>query len=120
MFADDATAAGKLLALPQWWQHLTVIGLEIGYHSNAIKTHLAVKPKLLDEATKLFENTNVQITTQGQRHLGAAIGTPTFAEEYVAGKIDKCMVEISSLSKLAFSQPHAAYTAFVHGLVSRW
>ena len=108
-FADDATAAGKLLALP----HLIVIGLEIGYHPNAIKTHLAVKLKLLDEATKLFENTNVQITTQEQRHLGAAIGTSTFAEEYVAGKIEKWMAEISSLSKLALSQP-------LHGLVSRW
>ena len=63
---------------------------------------------------------NVQITTQGQRHLGAAIGTPTFAEEYVAGKIEKWTAEISSLSKLALSQPHAAYTAFVHGLVGRW
>ena len=43
-FADDATAASKLLALQQWWQHLTVIGPEIGYHTNAIKTHLVVKP----------------------------------------------------------------------------
>ena len=35
-FADDATAAGKLLALQQWWQHLTVIGPEIGYHPNSL------------------------------------------------------------------------------------
>ena len=28
---DDATAAGKLLALLQWWQHLTVIGPSFGY-----------------------------------------------------------------------------------------
>ena len=60
---------------------LTVIGPEIGYHPNAIKTHFVVKPELFDEETKLFENTNVQITTWGQRHLGAPVGTPNFAEE---------------------------------------
>ena len=59
-----------------------------------------MKPELLDEATKLLENTNVQIPTQGQRHLGASIGTPTFEEEYVAGKIEKWTAVISSLSKL--------------------
>ena len=78
-----------------------------------------MKPELLDEVTKLFENTNVQITTQEQRHLGAVIRTPTFAEKYVAGKIEKWMAEISSLSKLALSQQHVAYTAFVHGVVGR-
>ena len=50
----------------------------------------------------------LQITTQWQRHLGAAIGMRTFAEEYVAGKIEKWTAEISSLSKLPLSQPHAA------------
>lgn len=32
-FADDATAAGKLKDLHQWWKHLTEIGPELGYHS---------------------------------------------------------------------------------------
>ena len=45
-FADDATAAGKLQALLQWWQHLTVIGPSFGYYPNARKTHLVVKPDL--------------------------------------------------------------------------
>ena len=74
-FADDATAAGRLATLHQWWQHVTTIGPDFGYYPNASKTHLVVKPELVSEAKKMFENTEVQISTNGQRHLGAAIGT---------------------------------------------
>ena len=120
VFADDITAAGKLQALQKWWQLQTELGPLIGYHPNAIKTHLVVKPELLDKAIKLFETTNVQITTHGHRHLGAAIGTSSFEEGYIANKIEKWTTEISSFFKLALSQPQAAYAAFVHGLVGRW
>ena len=119
-FADDATAAGKLRALLQWWQHLTVIGPSFGYYPNASKTHLVVKPDLMDEAAEIFHSTKVQITSKGQRHLGAAIGTPSFAEEYVALKVEKWSAEISALSSLAHSQPHVAYAAFVHGIAAKW
>ena len=118
-FADDATAAGKLRALLQWWQHLTVIWPSFGYYPNASKTHLVVKPDLMDEAAEIFHSTKVQITPKGQRHLGAAIGTPSFAEEYVALKVEKWLAEISANSFLAHSQPHAAYAAFVHGISAK-
>ena len=74
----------------------------------------------MDEAVKIFGDTAVQITSQGQRHLGAAIGTSSFAEEYVTLKVEKWTAEISALSTLAQSQPHAAYAAFVHGVAGRW
>ena len=38
-FADDATAAGRLKALQQWWQHLTAIGPNFGYFPNATTLH---------------------------------------------------------------------------------
>ena len=62
----------------------------MGYFPNASKTHLVIKPELMDEATKIFTNTSTQITTQGQRHLGAAIGTTSFAEtcDAQSGKMD--------------------------------
>ena len=65
-FVDDATAAGKLRALMQWWQHLTDIGPAIGYYPNASKSHLVVKPELMNETVKIFGDTAVQITSQGQ------------------------------------------------------
>ena len=35
-------------------------------------------------------------------------------------KIDCWISEIDKLSSIAISQPHAAYTSFTHGLISRW
>ena len=58
-----------------------------GYHPNAAKTYLIVKPQLYDSAKQLFQDTNGQITCDGQRHLGAATGTPLFTEEYVSKKV---------------------------------
>ena len=80
---------------------------------------MIVKPELADEAKKMFENTNVQISTNGQRHLGAAIGTQEFIEAYAAQKIEKWVNEIESLTEIACTYPHAAYAAFVHGAIGR-
>ena len=40
------------------------------------------------------------------------------AEEYVASKVQTWTDEIKRLTKVATSQPHAAYAAFTHGLSS--
>ena len=119
-FADDATAAGRLATLHQWWHHVTTIGPDFGYYPNASKTHLVAKPELVSKAKKMFENTEVQISTNGQRHLGAAIGTHEFIEAYAAQKIEKWVNEIESLTAIACTHPHAAYAAFVHGVIGRW
>ena len=51
-FADDVTAAGRLATLHKWWQLVTTIGPEFRYNPNASKTHLVVKPKLLEKPKK--------------------------------------------------------------------
>ncbi len=42
-YADDASAAGSLSSLRNWWGNLTSIGPAFGYHANAIKTWLITK-----------------------------------------------------------------------------
>ena len=49
-FADDASAAQKLVGLKNWWNNMTKIGLEYGYLPNASKTWLIVKEERLKEA----------------------------------------------------------------------
>jgi hypothetical protein len=41
-----------------------------------------VKPEFENVANNAFAGTDVRITTHGKRHLGAAIGSKTFTEEY--------------------------------------
>ena len=100
-FVDDATAAGQLALVLQWWKQLLSLGSLYGYYPNANKTYLIVKPHLYDSAKQLFQDTNVQIMCHGQRHLGAAIRTWLFTEEYVFRKVKTWSDELLTLSSIA-------------------
>ena len=79
-----------------------------------------VKPEFENVAKDAFAGTDVRITTHGKRHLGAAIGSKTFTEEYVGNKVHEWTNDIMNLARIASSQPHAAYAAYIHGLSNRW
>ena len=119
-FADDATAAASCHNLRSWWDQLSAIGPQYGYHPNASKTFLVVKDEYEDEAKTVFGDTNISVTTRGKRHLGAAVGSRDFTTEYVSRKVKEWCDELMSLAKIAKSQPHAAFAAFNHGMTSKW
>ena len=79
-----------------------------------------VKEEHAAQAAELFQDTEICITKEGRRHLGAALGSQTFVEAYVSGKVEEWIKEIKQLAKIASSQPHAAYAALTHGLTSKW
>ena len=76
---------------------------------------LIVKPHLLTIAKSIFADTGMQITDQGQRHLGAALGFREFAEGFVAKKVCSWSSEVLALAEIATNHPHAAFCAFTHG-----
>ncbi len=119
-FADDATSAASCSKLKTWWDDLIELGLTFGYYPNGSKTHLIVKPEHKEIARQLFTDTGVNVSIEGKRHLGAALGSRTFTEEYVTNKVQGWVQEITRLAEVATTQPHAAYAAFTHGLSSRW
>ena len=77
-------------------------------------------PLAMATASEAFHNTGVQIISQGKWYLGAALGTASFIEAYVGLQVEKWVLEIEGLASIASSQPHAAYTAFTHGLSTSW
>ena len=77
-YADDASAAGGIKELRRWWDLLVRIGPNYGYYPNASKTWLIVKPDSLLWAQTAFKESGVSITSEGRKHLGAAIGTEAF------------------------------------------
>lgn len=119
-FADDAAGVGTLVNLKKWWSCLVKIGPLFGYHPNAAKTCLVVKEEKEEEAKCVFQDTGICITTEGKRHLGAAIGSSSFVERFVSKKVDEWSEEVEKLASVAGSQPHAAYAAFVHGTKHKW
>ena len=66
-----------------------------------INSWLIIKSDCFFKAIHIFNNTNVQITAQGRRHLGAALGTGQLRNEYIFEKINKCVEELHVLSEIA-------------------
>ena len=120
-YADDNNAAGKLDALRKWWDTLTLLGPRFGYFPSHKKTVLVVKTThAANTAKELFRGTGVEITLQGHRHLGAAIGSNHFKDDYVKGKVAKWIADVKELSELAVEEPQVALAAFTKGICHRW
>ena len=115
--ADDATGAGKILPLKRWWDLIKTEGVKHGYHVNKpSKSWLILKDAdRLEEVKEVFQNSPINITTSGKRHLGAALGSDEFKNSYIDEKVTDWCNNITKLSKIAHSQPHAAFAAFIHG-----
>ena len=69
------------------------------------------KPNHLSEAVAAFEDTNINITCEGNSYLGVANGTTKYLNELVTGKGDEWLKELKLLSAIAISQLHAAFAA---------
>ena len=57
---------------------------------------------------------------ESQQHLGAALGSQAFAEEYVSKKVTDWVNKITLLSEIAQTRSHSAYCALTHGLIGHW
>ena len=114
--ADDATSAGKLVPLKEWWDTIKKEGVKYGYFVKPSKSWLILKdPLKLDECKELFADSQINITLEGKRHLGAALGSVNFKDEYIDEKVRNWVNDIKTLADIAKTQPYAAYAAFIHG-----
>ena len=119
-FADDFTGIGTIEALREWWNLILEFGPLIGYFPNAKKSVLIVKQEYYEQAMTIFADTEIEITTEGSKHLGACIGNAEFKKEYVEKKVEKWRKEIQVLSKIARTHPHTAYSAFTKGVQHKY
>ena len=87
---------------------------------NGLKSWLITKPALQSEAERLFDGTGVSISTSGRPHLGAPLGSQSFVEEFMSGKVSHWCEMLSMLSQFAVSHPQAAYATYTHGFISMW
>ena len=118
--ADDSAGGGSIVQLYNWYRQLSKEGQKFGYLVNGRKSWLIVKSDVLAvEAKKVFGD-EVNIATEGQRHLGAVIGSQEFKDQYCREKVLGWKGELEALSEIARSQPHAAYTVFTKGYKSKF
>ena len=79
------------------WDRVETLGPGIGYHPNARKSVLIVKPEHDDRAVETFAGTDIVVTKDGQKHLGAAIGTDEFKKKFVNEKVHEWVKEIMTV-----------------------
>ena len=77
-----------------------------------------MKPEYIKQATTLFAGLGIQVTAGGHRHLGAVIGSVAFRDGFVKKHVNEWIVEVSVRS--CPNTASCCYSAFVHGLTSRW
>ena len=118
-FADDLAGAQNLLNLKKWWENIEKFGPLLGYFPKASKSWLVVKPNLVDEAERIFDGTNINITMEGRKYVGGFIGSEEGTSIYSQKRIEEWIEQLSRLSEIAKIEPHAAYTAFITGFVNK-
>jgi hypothetical protein len=89
------------------------IGPDFEYYANATNhgSLSRMNMHLLD-----YFKAHVYVLLYGRRHQGAALGSQTFAEAYVTGKIEDWVKEIKQVIYTS-SQPHVVYA--IASLVNR-
>ena len=118
--AHDSAGGGSIVQLYNWYKHLSKEGQKFGYFVNGSKSWLNVKSgEPAKEAKRVFGE-EVNITTEGQRHLGAVIASQEYKDQYCEEKVCAWKEEIERLSEIAKSQPHVAYIAFTKGYKSKF
>ena len=95
-------------------------GPNLGYFHNAKKCWLITKPEKEENAKEIFAGTAVNIYSQGQRHMGAVLGSREYLEEYVNKKVEEWVSEVVKLSRFAEKEPQASYAAVSFRLKHQW
>ena len=72
-FADDASGAGSIMEIRTWWDALSTLGPDFGYFPNDRKCWIIAKPAKEESVREASKDTPINVTVQGQKHLGAAI-----------------------------------------------
>ena len=119
-FADDACEAGSILEIKKLWDNIITLGPSFGYFPSAKKYWIISKADKEASAKEVFSGTSVNVPVQGQKHLGALIGSRDCLEEYVNGKVDDWVRKVTQLAEFALSQPLACYAAYTFGLKHRY
>ena len=87
---------------------------------NASKSWPITKEEHRSTTQTLFANVGLSISTDGWPHLGAPIRTQEYVASFAQNKVQQWVSELKTLTKIAATQPCAAYTAFIYGLMNRW
>ena len=101
-----------LAHLYNWYKYFEEEGKKYGYPVNGPKCWLIMQTQdLAWKAEPIFAE-EVTKTTERKFRLGSAIGLKEYKDQYCREKVQGWIRDISSLAKIAKSQPHAVTKAY--------
>ena len=112
-YADDLTAADCIPGLKYCLDQLCELGPKS--FLQASRSWLIIKLEVEGKAKTIFQGSDIQITDDGKRHLGASLGSTKCKEEYLSSKVDEWIAQLRILSQIARTQTQAEYRAFITG-----
>ena len=95
------------------------MGPKYGYYPQASKTILIVKERFEAKAKAIFGKSGIKISTRGERHMGAVVGSERFKDEYVSNKVEKWVQDIEQLSNIAKDEPQSALSSFTRAISNK-
>lgn len=111
-YAYDLSSAEKLNGSLRWWHGLVSLGPKMRYYLKPTKTWLITNPVRYESTKLVFQDTNINVTSDEKRHLGAVIGRPDYRQSYVETKVVEWVKQLALLSEIATFYPQATYCAF--------
>ena len=79
-----------------------------------------MKEQFRSQAEAIFIDTEVKIKCGGRPHLGAPLETAGYVSKFISEKVAQWSQKLTILSAIAMTQPHATFSAYVHGLYGKW
>ena len=77
-------------------------------------TILIVKESFQAKAKSIFGKSGIKVSTRGERHMRAVIGSERFKDAYVSKKVEKLDQDIEQFSNIAKDEPQAACPACLY------
>ena len=102
-YTDDLTAADCIPGLKYCLDQLCELGPKFGYFLQASRSWLIIKLEVEGKAKTIFQGSDIQITDDGKRHLGASLESTKYKEEYLSSKVDEWMAKLRILSQIAWT-----------------
>ena len=84
---------------------MIVAAPDLRYYSNAGKCWLVIKPDKEETAKSIFVETAINILPQRRKQLGAALGSRSYHKQYLNGKVEEGVVQLTNWPCLLYRSP---------------
>ena len=120
-YADDASAAGRLELIAEYFEELMRIGPTIGYFPEPTKSILIVRSDTLPQARSFLQSRNLGFELKtGDRFLGGFLGETSTRDQWLKNKISDWVFGVQELARVAQSYPQTAYAGLQKSLQQEW